>query len=321
MKKLLRNICLLLLPIVLYYCVFLVFEPQNYFGLRSKTYTGTVFGALRSYERNPVNSIIIGDSRMAHFDMDTVEQIAGRPFGNLAFGGATLAEQLGLLDWWLEKYPQIDEVVFELSFYTLNANYNTNRTEAIQAGLSNPFLYLTNLNFNLEALQNVVFALQGQPLGGGEAETEDPATYTYTRYTTPAGQTVEMRTRLAEYLAYIAPTAEKWQPWESEFEALLKAVNKYTARGIRFTVVLPPVHPTVAEYIIKANGIDGPMREMLGRLGETGALVLDYEIENPPVFADDQYFDGFHLDYERGLPAWAEMLFADINAGKINSGG
>jgi hypothetical protein len=92
----------------------------------------------------------------------------------------------------------------------------------------------------------------------------------------------------------------------------VETIETLTARGMRFVVVLPPTHPCMMEYAIKPYGIYGPMVDMVEQLKGTDALVLDYEITDPPNFRDDQYFDGFHLDSERGLPEWTKMLFAAI---------
>lgn len=316
MKRFVRTLCLLLLPILLYYALFLWLEPNNYFGLRSTTPSGTVLGALREYEKDPVNSIIVGDSRLAHFDMEEVEKTAGRPFGNLAYGGASLKESIDLLEWWMEKYPDINEVVFGLTFYTLNTNYAYDRVESIKETLYNPFAYLTNLSFHLETLEQFRALLRGDPLYGGDHETEDPADYIYEAFTTPTGETVQLRTRIAQYVQFIQANTKGWQPNAEEFDRLLEVINECTKKGVRFVVVLPPTHPAIFEYVVQDEGIEAPMLSLLQRLQtETDAIVLDYEISalGRPAFAEDMYFDGFHLDAERGLPKWTSMLFTDID--------
>ena len=314
MKKIVRTVALLLLPVLLYYSVFLALEPNNYFNLREVTPSGVPIGALRSFENNPQTSLIVGDSRVAHFDMELVEEVAGRPFGNIAYGGASLREELDLLEWWMEKYPQIDEVVFGLSFYTLNAAYEMDRVEGLQQALYNPFVYLTNLSFHLDAMQTLRDYLDGKTLYGGEGETEDPADYVFVEYATPEGETVLLRDRLVNYMEEgLSSRTSRWSPNEIQFERLLKTIEDAAARGVRFVVVLPPMHPCVLEYIVKPNGIYPPMLEMLELLHKSPALVLDYEITGRPDFTDDQFFDGLHLDAERGMEVWTRMLFTDIN--------
>lgn len=322
MKKLLRNIALLLLPILLYYVVFLIFEPNNYFGLRATTPSGAVFGAIREYQKDPVDAIIVGDSRLAHFDMDLVEEVSGKHYGNLAFGGASLKEQIDLLEWTLENYPGIDEVIFGLSFYTLNGNYASDRFEDIEKALYNPFVYMTNLSYNLDVIDRVRLTLQGEVLDGGEHETEDPADYEYTEFTDPeTGETVLLRSRIVDYMDDIAPYTRDWTPNEAQFDRLVSLIESCSASGIRFVIVMPPVDDAILKYEVVQTGIVGQMVAMQQQLLDSSALVLDYELTHRPDLREDQFFDGFHLDYERGLPEWTRMLFTDIKNGEIDSYG
>ncbi|MDL2293704.1 hypothetical protein LJC60_03635 [Ruminococcaceae bacterium OttesenSCG-928-D13] len=312
MKKILRAIIILLIPILLYYGLFLRFEPNNFFGLRAETPSGAVFGAIRQYRENPSASVIVGDSRTAHLDMDRVEQLTGRRFSNLAFGGASLKEELDLLDWLLKHYPEINEVVLGSSFYTMNAAYNFDRFSTIETALANPFAYLTSKSYNLEAMQNLIFWLQGEKLGGGQDETEDPANYKWADFTTPTGYEVSLRGEIGNYLEKIAPYTEKWEPNTKQYERLLELIDSCAEKGIRFVVVFPPMHPAVREYDVEARGIDAGMAPLLAGLAASPATLLDYELTSPPDFAEDQYFDGFHLDYQRGLPEWTEMLCEEL---------
>lgn len=313
MKRLLRNIVLLLLPIFLYYALFLAFEPNNFFGIRSTTPSGAIFGALRQYDKNPQDSIILGDSRLAHINMEQVEQVAGKPYANLAFGGASLKEQLDELDWLLARYPNINEVVLTLSFYTVNAAYNTDRFETIETALTNPFAYLCSLDYNLLTFDRMLSWLRGETLDGGATETEDPADYQYAEYTNPTtGETVLLRTRIIDYINDISRYTRDFSVNTEQLERLLNTIESFQAAGIRFIVVLPPMEDTAFQYEVVETGIAAQMEPLLAQLRQTGALVLDYELTGRLTLREDQYFDGFHLDYKRGLPEWTDILFTDI---------
>lgn len=316
MKKLVRNTALLLLPILLYYAVFLAFEPNNFFGLRPKTPAGAVFGALRGYQENPTPGVLLGDSRFANMEnMGIFSRVTGREFTNMAYGGASLKESLDELDYLLEHYPDLEEVVFELSFYTLNANYSADRFPFIEKALYNPFVYLTSLYYNLEAMQNCLLWLRGEALYGGASETRDPATDAYIRWQAPGGETVEIRQDIVKYLAAIGTNVQNWELDQSEdgqLARLLSSIAACQAKGIRFVVVLPPVHEAVMDYAIRQNGIYEQMLPVVQALKDSGALVLDYEITNRPAYGEEMWFDGMHLDYNRGLPQWAEQLARDI---------
>lgn len=305
---------MLLLPILLYYCVFLAVEPNNYFSLRATTPSGASIGTLQDFERHPTDHVILGDSRFAHLDMGLIKRLTGEEFSNLSFGGASVKETLDRLDWVLERRPDLQEVVLGLSFYTLNAAYKVDRTESILQAMNNPIAYLTSLSFNIEVVQNALFVLQGETLFGGEAETRDPATYEFVEYENPlTGKTVPLRRDIVDYLGDIGPNLDQWALNQEQLDRLLEAIERCTEQGIRITVVLPPLHPAVREQQIVPLGIDVRMQPALDALHASSALFLDYEFENPPDFAEDQYFDGLHVDYKRGLPVFTRMLFGDMN--------
>lgn len=319
MKRILKVISLLLLPIVLYYAAFVFFEPNNYFGLREKPFGDDIIARLRTYPRNPGNSIIIGDSRMAKFDLELAAQLSGREFTNLASGGASLSETLDLLEWTMQVNPQLEEVVMGLSFYTLNKSYNHNRTVMMAA--QNPFVYMTNFVYNLNMLANMKIVLQnmgapdGQQIETGHAnETRDPATYEYVQVEDPCGgPPLTIRKDLVSYsVDSLSQRTTGWQVNEKQLERLIGLVSLCAERNIRLTIVLPPMDDSVWDLIICPEGIEPPMLQALGRLREAGAHILDYEIENRPSFGDDMFFDGFHLDTERGLPVFTEMLFSSL---------
>lgn len=107
---------------------------------------------MRAYEQSPGTNLIIGDSRLAHFDMDLVDSLTGQSWQNLAFGGASLKECVDLANYVLDSGNQVDRILFELSFYTLNSSYNTDRFSALEATLRNPLAYCLNLEYNVNAL-------------------------------------------------------------------------------------------------------------------------------------------------------------------------
>ena len=48
------------------------------------------------------------------------------------FGGASLRESLDLADFVLDSGNGVDAILFELSFYTVNANYDTDRFSTLE---------------------------------------------------------------------------------------------------------------------------------------------------------------------------------------------
>ena len=68
------------------------FEPNNYFGLKASATSSQPVARVRAYQQEPGTNLILGDSRLAHFDMGLVDSLSGQSWQNLAFGGASLKE-------------------------------------------------------------------------------------------------------------------------------------------------------------------------------------------------------------------------------------
>ena len=312
MNKLLKGIALALLPVVAYFALFIAFEPNNYFGLKAKADGTDIMATLRQYEKTPTPRIILGDSRTAKFDPALLQQLTGHPWANLSYGGASLQEQLDILEWALDTQPNMEEVLFMASFYPFNKSYNHNRS--VVAASKNPLQYMTNLGYNINMLTNLLAHLSPNYQVGDEGETQDPATYQYVDYTSPfTGETVRMRDTMARHLGELVRKSGDWQLNTEQLARLLAIIRQCQERGIDFTVVLPPASPEVMEQLVKPLHIEEGMQPALDALEATGAPVLNYEFGETGL-TDDQFFDGFHLDTQRGLEAWTRQLFADREA-------
>lgn len=317
MKHILRNLALLLVPVLAYFCLFAAFEPNNYFGLHPNTDSDAPISRLKDFKRQPGNSIIIGDSRFAHFDMDLVEQTSGRPWQNLAFGGASLREGIDLLNWSLDNNPDLEEVIFGFSFYTINQGYDTDRMSNLEKTLNNPFAYFFNLEYNVNMLTN----LQNQITGRVDApETGD---WVYPQdYIAADGTVYEVHTLLAEYPAALITKCENWALNTSQLDRLYEAAARCAERGVKLTVVLAPMADIVKTEVCDVYGEGGTITEQMEttvlpqlaeQSAELGFSVLDYEWTDRPDLDDDtQFYDGFHLDERYGLPQWTEQLFTDL---------
>lgn len=328
MKHILKKMALVLLPVALYLCFFVAFEPNNYFNLRPVSSSSQPVARLNAYQANPGTRLILGDSRLAHFDMDLVEQTSGRIWQNLAFGGASLRESIDLANYVLDSGNPVDELLLGLSFYTINGKYDTDRMSTLEDTLHNPLAYILNLEYNVNTMTNFTNFLiwYGQRARGEtdltwtqaqqESETSD---WTDADYIAADGTRYEVHTLLAEYPPKLMTNCTGWyvnQPMLAALEALLARCQ---AEGVKVTLVLPPMADNVLKEVCEPLGIDKQMETLLPILqnweSQYGITLLDYEWTNRPVFDQDkQFFDGFHLDTTYGLPQWTKMLFTDIDA-------
>lgn len=310
--KFFGKLALALLPVAAWLCFFIAFEPNDYFGLRGEGSLNAPVSRIRAYENDMTDNVILGDSRMAHFDMELVEEVSDEAWSNVSYGGASLDESIDEFYYLYELNPDIQNVVFGVSFYTLNNNYRTvNRMATVKTQLENPAAYLFNLEYNINAL--TVFkdeVLLGLP------DVEETAEHTPDEYVDENGGALPFRSDLIDYAENsLAPVCENYAVNEAALERLLELAAFCEEHGVNFTVVFPPMDESVRVLVAQPNGIDGAMADVLARLADAGVRVLDYEWENDPGYPDTAYYDGFHLDTVHGLPEWTKTLFTEVYDG------
>lgn len=307
MKKILPKLALLFLPIALYLTVFVWFEPNNYFNLRKNGSDNSPIARIRAYEKNPQNYVILGDSRMAHFDMALVAETAGTAYANAAYGGASLEESIDEFYYLYQQNPAIEKVVFGLSFYTLNNNYRTqNRMKTVETQLANPAAYVFNLEYNLNALTVLADTLARRP------DAEETADHVPADYQSETGAALPFRRDLIAYTETLQPICKNYTINETALHKLLDLAAFCAAHNVQLTLVFPPMDESVRTLVCVPNGIDSAIAPVLQALADSGAQVLDYEWTRNPHYVDTQYFDGFHLDTRYGLPVWTKTLFSEV---------
>lgn len=307
MKKILLRLSILLLPFLLYAVFFFWFEPYDYFGLKGGAANeDSMLTRVKSYMSEPADAILLGDSRMAHFDMEQVESLTGKKVKNLSFGGASLNETIDLFNLALDENPNLNTCYFEVSFYSLRTGDARNRTGAIKTIIENPFAYLFNFNFTADMLEQVKYKLQGVEVGA----TRDEGHWTEKDYLDENGEALPYRQNLIDYAATIYAQCENYQINQDNFEAILQIAKTCSERGIRLIFVFPPVDEAMTELVIKPLGIEEDLAQIKAALVATGAEIRDFEYEPEVSFTEEQFYDGFHLDVVRGLPQYTEILFA-----------
>jgi len=197
MKNILKKLALLCIPVVVWFVFFAAFEPNNYFGVKASATSSQPVARVRAYQQEPGTNLILGDSRLAHFDMARVEQVSGKAWQNLAFGGASLKETLDLAEYVLDSGNRVDSLLVEVSFYTLNAGYNTDRFQALEETLNNPLAYCLNLEYNVNALTVAMDTLKGTP------DTIESGDWTAADYLADDGTTLPLHRKLYDYPATI----------------------------------------------------------------------------------------------------------------------
>ena len=294
--------------------VFIAFEPNNYFGLKDSAGSSQPVARVRAYQQDPGRNLILGDSRLAHFDMELVAEASGMEWQNLSFGGASLKETLDLAGYVLDSGHPVDTLLVEVSFYTLNEHYNTDRFSQLEETLENPLAYCLNLEYNVNALTVLMDTIRGTP------DTIESGDWVASDYLADDGTVLPLHRKLYDYPATITPRCENWTLNGEQFARLRTLAAACKARGVRLAVVLPPMAQNVRTEVCDVFGITEAMEnEVLPALrawsAEDGFTLLDYEWGGSCITDDDtQFFDGFHLDERYGLPDWTVQLFSDLSA-------
>lgn len=314
MKNILKKLALLAIPVLVWLAVFIAFEPNNYFGLKSSAGSSQPVARVRAYQQHPGTHLILGDSRLAHFDMDLVAEVSGQTWQNLSFGGASLKETLDLADYLLASGNEVDTLLIGLSFYTLNESYNTDRFATLEETLNNPLAYCLNLEYNVNALTVLMDTIKGTP------DTIESGDWVRSDYLADDGTLLPLHRKLYDYPAIITPKCRNWTLNETQMNRLRALGDACSAREIALIVVLPPMADNVRSEVCDVFGITEAMEnDVLPTLrawsAEGAFTLLDYEWGANCITDDDtQFFDGFHLDERYGLPDWTRELFTDLNA-------
>ncbi len=311
MKKILQKLSLLAVPIALYLAFFIAFEPNNYFGLKESGASTAPIARITEYVQDPGTNLIVGDSRFAHFDMDLIESVSGETWQNIAFGGASLRESIDLANYILDSGNETDEILFGISFYTLNAGYDKDRMSTLEETLNNPLAYIFNLEYNINTLTTFTDFLAGRE------DSEETGDWVAEDYIAADGSVSALHQILAVYPETIYPVCEGWSVDTTQLARLETLAARCQTEGVTLTIVFAPMASNVLTEVCEPLGIDAEMEALLPTIfaweDAYGVTVLDYEWTSRPDFDDDtQFYDGFHLDTQYGLPVWTQLLFSDM---------
>lgn len=294
-----------MLPVVIYFAIFIYFEPYNYFGLKHNEYVSdSAIVRVRNFLANPADVIILGDSRMAHFDIDLVESIVGEDVGQLAFGGASINESMDLLEYALKTNPDIHTIYFGASFYTLNRNYYKDRMSQIETIATNPLAYMLNFNYNMEMLNEIRWFI----LGEENVHKRDEGIWTEEDYLNEDGTPRKYRKNLQEFAENLYNVCYGYEYDQGDVDRYLELAQQCKDRGITLYTVLPPLDDSMIDIVVHPLGLEQYIEKFIGQV-EDYTTLLNFEYNETNIFTQDEFYDGLHLDVVRGMPRYTQMLF------------
>lgn len=332
----------LLTPVIVHLIFFVLFEPYNYFGLRdSSQYQTSAISRIREYNNmidqgNAPNFVIFGDSRLAQIDITNAFEKDDYNIYNLSFGGASLDEEIDLFYYAYDKNPDLKYAVLGVSFYTLNEFHGTsNRIETLDTQLKNPFAFIYNLEYNINAFTNFMDFINGRPQG----DSYETGNWTIEDYTDENGDILPYRINIINYAAIIFSSCSDYNvadvisedlPFarmdfmrnasnsminyavsEERIQKIINLSRFCEDNNINLILVFPPMDISIVELVCVPLGIDTMVNEAISKLKQNDIRIINYEwsLNDYPV---DFFYDGFHIDIKHGLDDFSKMFFRDI---------
>ncbi|MBQ9959046.1 MAG: hypothetical protein IJP01_01700, partial [Oscillospiraceae bacterium] len=267
MKRFLLKLCLYLLPFLVILGAFLALEPYDYFGLRGgdSTYLSRPLSAVREMMREKPKNIILGDSRMANLNTDYIYELTGEEYMMLGFGGAQTGELLELF-WYAAEHCELEKVVFGLNLYSSCGEQGAGRIPAVIERAEDPADFVFNANTWLEAINNgkmKLVNLAATLLGRPDMMQfhEDPTNFTLPQTVSDARGEVYR----ADLEAYCEILKIGLTPQSEVQQQLLNRIGEVIdyceENGIELIFVYPPMHVSVMDLVINAQGLNAQMEK------------------------------------------------------------
>ena len=274
MKRLLFRFAVFLLPFVLLFAFFFVFEPYDYFVLRGDaTYGSMPLSSMRKVMLEQPERIILGDSRMANLNTDYIEEITGKPYTMLGFGGASLGECIELF-WFAAEHTTMTECVFGVDFYVSGntAGSEQGRIPAIRERVYHLSDFVFHINYWLEAINTAKYKtvnLIARQLDKPEwiSYPEDPTRFE--PLPIPQERGAVYRQDLENYAAIINNNLPgDYSITEETYAALLEIAAYCEQNDIELIFVFPPMHESIFELVVEPRGLSDDIEQLKATLRE-----------------------------------------------------
>jgi|GEM_PF-863971 len=258
-------------------------EKNLYHSGRTMPFSNMMW-KLVDYRRNPNANVLLGDSRLSYFDLDSLEQLTGDRYFNFGIPGGNYTS-IDHLFRYADSLAALENVVIQVAFRGLHVSQNFDIYEEPAALLERPYSYVYNRRVMEAAGLNVFSSVFPTALN----------------YDAPDAS--QWRSVLDAERA----NATHWMIDSTVFDRLQYIADRCKTRGIRLVLVEYPTHPDL-QRIMSEAGLTQQREAYLARL-RTMAEVIDLDV--PGMFPTDRSFwrDPLHLtvDAQRALIAriWA----------------
>lgn len=287
MKKFIWKLTLASLPFIIYLTIFIIYEPYNYWGIKdSKSGRwATPLARVREFQRNPAENLILGDSRMNHFDFDYVEEIEGERFANLSTGGQALNLSRELYEW-AKSQIAVRDVVIDASFYQIREGNDSPSAQAVFAIAEQPLAYITTRDYVVEAFELFITDIEDFFARGNMEQTSESSI---------AQNDSKYREDLVIYATdSILPCCKKYSIGEEQMRDIIFIADDVRENGGEPLIICPPVQESIWDYVIFPLELEDELETYKSEL-EEHSMIYDMEWISDFARNQDIYADGFHF--------------------------
>lgn len=300
MKMLCLKTVFFCIPFAVYALCCILVDPYQYFGggihipdkeeLAIKL-NAPLWKALRAREGVEEN-VVFGNSKIAQFRGDSIQASTGELYSNLAFGGATLDEQINMF-WIVSNKHQIKRAYFEVDLVSYNSSNRRDRVKGVRNILENPALYVFNFNVLIGITDTVKSLATSQSVGK-----------TIITQTRDEFWSWQLNSVLNRYLdSYSFP---------ADLEELLTEVKvEAETKGIELAFVFCPVHEDIYAAVYGGRYDLLPAKQKIIQLLLPMGNVIDADLVNSVTVNRDNFGDPFHMDLDLLNQMYANRIFAD----------
>lgn len=300
--KTIRKLLIFFVPFVLLLALFFVFEPYDYLLLKGDSwYSGRALNSMRRIRSGRCKNIVLGNSLMANFNEDYIEEVSGIDYDVLAYGGAALNESIEEF-WYATEYCELEKVVIGVSFYTLNNDYvSGGRFESTVELAEHPLEFIGEFSYWVDAADNLKVICSRMLAAAAnnpelEIKPDDPSSMesvntnaAFVRYNQDG-----LRQDIIDYAATISSLYGNYN-MNSDYCNDLKRIAEYCdENGIELTFVIMNSNKIIWDNVIYKYDIPLYMEYYKNEL-KSIATVYDFEFDNSFAANDDVFLDGFHL--------------------------
>lgn len=289
MNKFIKNIFLLLLPLILWSFLIIVIDPFNYFRIstlisketkqRNAYKLNPLLFSVIDFRNNPCDNILIGDSRTGALPIEEISRLSGETYKKITIDGAKLNEIFDLV-YLADDYKRLKNLVIGINFNMVNEFGYANRVKNVKDILDNPLKYIFN-----RSVAEVCYYTIRSAISGKNVESTPPMS---------REEFWEWNIMTKAYHWY-----GKYKYSEKLHVEILKLDTFTKDNNIKLVLIIVPHHKEFHDRLVEF-GLYEEELEFKKFLSKLNAKVIDYDYENEITEMKDNFSDPVHYNMKIG---------------------